>query len=146
MQKSRSALEYRKNENNLVQLNFRQLRGLTGTETDVEQLGVLGTWQLNPQWSVAGHWYRDLNNSATLDANLGVQYASCCWAIRVSAYRRIDRNFEDIRAGQTITPAPFDNGISIQFVITGLSVDSTGLAGMLQQGVFGYRRPFYLSH
>lgn len=146
MQKSRSALEYRKNENNLIQLNFRQLRGLTGTETDVEQVGTLGTWQLSSQWSVAGHWYRDLKNSATLDANFGVQYESCCWAVRVSAYRRIDRNFEDIQAGQTITPAPFDNGVSVQFVITGLSADRTGLAGMLQQGIFGYRRPFYLSH
>lgn len=146
MQKSRTALEYRKNENNLVQLNFRQLRGLTGTATDVEQIGTLGTWQLSSNWSVAGHWYRDLRNSATLDANLGVQYESCCWAVRVSAYRRIDRNFEDIQAGQTLTPAPFDNGISVQFVITGLSADRTGLAGMLQQGIFGYRRPFYLSH
>lgn len=146
LQKGRSALEYRKDENNLIQLNFRQLRGLTGTETDVEQVGTLGTWQLNPQWSVAGHWYRDARNGATLDANFGVQYESCCWAVRVSAYRRIDRNFEGVQAGQPLTPAEFDNGISVQFVITGLSADRSGLADMLQQGIFGYRRPFYLSH
>ncbi|MCL5050614.1 MAG: LPS assembly protein LptD [Firmicutes bacterium] len=146
MQKSRSALEYRKDENNLIQLNFRQLRGLTGTETDVEQVGALGAWQVSPQWSVAGHWYRDLRNSATLDANFGVQYESCCWAVRVSAYRRIDRNFEGIQAGLPLSPAEFDTGISLQFVITGLSADRSGLAGMLQQGIFGYRRPFYLSH
>ena len=146
MQKSRSAVEYRKDDSNLVQLNFRQVRGLIGTETDVEQIGALGTWQLNSQWSVAGHWYRDLRNSATLDANLGVQYASCCWAVRVSGYRRIDRNFEGIQANQPMAPADFDNGISVQFVITGLSADRSDLAGMLQQGIFGYRRPFYLSN
>lgn len=146
MQKSRSALEYRKDDSNLVQLNFRQVRGLIGTETDVEQLGLLGTWQMNPQWSVAGHWYRDLRNNTTLDANLGVQYSSCCWAVRLSAYRRIDRNFEGIRAGQALSPASIDNGISLQIVITGLGADRSDLAGMLQQGIFGYRRPFYLSN
>lgn len=146
MQKSRSALEYRKDDSNLLQLNFRQVRGLIGTETDVEQLGVLGTWQMNSQWSVAGHWYRDLRNSSTLDANMGVQYSSCCWAVRLSAYRRIDRNFEGIRADQAMSPANFDNGISLQIVITGLGADRSDLAGMLQQGIFGYRRPFYLSN
>lgn len=146
MQKSRSAVEYRKDESNLVQLNFRQVRGLLGSQTDVEQIGTLATWQLSSDWSVAGHWYRDLRNSATLDANIGVQYSSCCWAVRVSAYRRIDRNFEGIQPNQTLVPAEFDNGISLQFVITGLSTDSSSLSNMLQQGIFGYRRPFYLSN
>lgn len=146
MQKSRSALEYRKDDSNLLQLNFRQVRGLIGTETDVEQLGALGTWQMNSQWSVAGHWYRDLRNNTTLDANLGVQYSSCCWAVRLSAYRRIDRNFEGIQPDQAMSPANFDNGISLQIVITGLSADRSDLADMLQQGIFGYRRPFYLSN
>ncbi|WP_157981986.1 LPS-assembly protein LptD [Aliidiomarina sedimenti] len=145
MQKSRSAVEYRKDNSNLIQLNFRQVRGLIGTETDVEQVGMLGSWQLRSQWSVAGHYYRDLGNSRTLDANFGVQYESCCWAVRLSAYRRIDRNFEGIQSQQSLSPAEFDNGLSLQFVITGLSSDRSSLAGMLQQGIFGYRRPFYLS-
>lgn len=146
MQKSRSAVEYRKDESNLVQFNFRQVRGLIGSQTDVEQVGTLAAWELSSNWSVAGHWYRDLRNSSTLDANLGVQYSSCCWAVRVSAYRRIDRNFEGVQPNQTLVPAEFDNGISLQFVITGLSADSSSLSGMLQQGIFGYRRPFYLSN
>lgn len=146
MQKSRSAVEYRKDDSNLVQLNFRQVRGLIGTETDVEQLGLLGTWQLKSQWSAAGHVYRDIGNHTTLDASFGVQYESCCWAIRVSAYRRIDRNFEGVLRNQAIAPAEFDNGISLQFVITGLGADRSSLSGMLQQGIFGYRRPFYLNN
>lgn len=146
MQKSRSAVEYRKDDNNLVQLNFRQVRGLIGTETDVEQIGMLGTWQLSQNWAVAGHWYRDMQNGTTLDANFGVQYESCCWAVRLSGYRRIDRNFDGLQTNQALTPAEFDNGVSFQFIITGLSADRSSLVGMLQQGIFGYRRPFYLSN
>lgn len=146
MQKSRSAVEYRKDSSNLIQLNHRQVRGLIGSETDVEQVGLVTTWQVSPDWSVAGHWYRDLGNSRTLDANFGVQYERCCWALRVSAYRRIDRNFEGLTQNQVLAPAEFDNGISLQFVISGLSGDRSSLASMLQQGIFGYRRPFYLSN
>ncbi|WP_454671972.1 LPS-assembly protein LptD [Aliidiomarina sp. Khilg15.8] len=146
MQKSRSAVEYRKDSSNLIQLNHRQVRGLIGSETDVEQLGLVTTWQVSPDWSIAGHWYRDLGNSRTLDANFGVQYERCCWAVRVSAYRRIDRNFDGVAQNQVLAPAEFDNGISLQFVISGLSGDRSSLASMLQQGIFGYRRPFYLSN
>ncbi|RUO24304.1 LPS-assembly protein LptD [Aliidiomarina minuta] len=146
MQKSRSAVEYRKDSNNLIQLNHRQIRGLVGTEADVEQLGLVTTWQVHQDWSIAGHWYQDLRNGDALDVNFGFQYERCCWALRVSGYRRIDRNFEGISSTQPLTPAEFDNGISLQFVITGLSGDRSSLSNLLQQGIFGYRRPFYLSN
>lgn len=146
VQKSRIAIEYRKDDGNLLQLNHRRVRSLVGTQEEVEQVGFVGSWKLANNWSVASHWYNDLRTNRTMDALLGMQYDSCCWSVRVSAYRRVNRNFDLSFTDGPLPPADFDNGVSVQFILTGLSNSPTGMMNMLQQGIFGYRRPFYLSN
>ncbi|MCC5854495.1 MAG: LPS assembly protein LptD [Idiomarina sp.] len=146
VRKGRAAVEYRKDDGNLIQFNYRRVRGLLGTEQEVEQLGYVASWRLNAEWAFASHWYHDVRRGRTMDALIGLQYDSCCWSVRLSGYRRINRNFEIVTPGSPELPADFDNGVSVQFMITGLGGASDTLIGMLQQGIFGYRRPFYLSN
>lgn len=149
--KNRAAIEYRKDDRNLIQLNHRRVRGLVGTTQEVEQTGLVSAWRLSSAWSVAAHWYHDLQSNKAVDALFAVQYDECCWSVRLSAYRRIERNFEQLNMStynmlNSLPPAQFDNGIQLQFMLTGLSFGSGSLSDMLQQGIFGYRRPFYLSN
>lgn len=147
VRKSRVALEYRKDESNLIQLNHRRVRGLVGTTEEVEQVGIVTSWRIHQDWALASHWYQDLRTNRTMDALFGLQYDSCCWSIQVSAYRRVNRNY-DLNFGEGPLPlADFDNGVSLQFSLTGLSNRAgAGIMNLLQQGIFGYRRPFYLSN
>lgn len=149
--KARLAAEYRKNNDSLIQLNYRKVRGLAGSEQQsieqqVEQVGLVSSWRLASDWAVAAHWYQDVRRGTTMDALVGLQYESCCWSIRVSAYRRINRSFELVAPNTPVPPAEFDNGVSIQFMLTGLGGGPQILTDMLQQSIFGYRRPFYLSN
>lgn len=144
--KARLAAEYRQDNNNLVQLNYRKVQGLANTEQQVEQIGMVSSWQLDQDWALAAHLYQDIRRGTTMDALIGLQYESCCWSIRVNAYRRINRSFDIIVPGAPTPPAQFDNGINIQFMLTGLGSGSPRLTDMLQQSIFGYRRPFYLSN
>ena len=146
VRKSRVAVEYRKDHGNLIQLNHRRVRSLVGTDEEVEQVGLIGAWKLADNWSVASHWYSDMRTNRTMDALVGLQYDSCCWSMRVSAYRRVNRNYDLTFADGPLPAADFDNGISVQFILTGLSNSASGMMDMLQQGIFGYRRPFYLSN
>ncbi|MEX1221594.1 MAG: LPS assembly protein LptD [Idiomarina sp.] len=145
-QKSQTAVEYRKDHQNLIQINHRTATNLL--DEDIEQIGMQGAWNVSPQWQVAGNWYYDLNNSFTNDAMLGVQYSNCCWAVQISGYRRINRNLEAFQPNQmqAIGQPEFDNGVSVQFIIKGLGSSNRGLLDMLEQSLFGYRRPFYLSN
>lgn len=142
--KSQTAVEYRKDAQNLIQVSHRNATNLLAE--DIEQVGMQTVWSLNERWQVAGNWYYDLNNGRTNDAIFGVQYTNCCWALRVSAYRRINRNLELFPGAGTIGRPEFDNGVSVQFIIKGLGSDQRGLIDMLEQSLFGYRRPFYLSN
>ncbi|MCO4322631.1 LPS-assembly protein LptD [Aliidiomarina quisquiliarum] len=149
--KARLAAEYRKGNDNLIQLNYRKVRGLAGTEQQnleqqVEQVGLVSSWHIDSDWALAAHLYQDVRRGTTMDALVGLQYESCCWSIRVSAYRRMNRSFELVAPNAPVPPAEFDNGVSIQFMLTGLGGGSQRLTDMLQQSIFGYRRPFYLSN
>ncbi|MGM0480915.1 MAG: LPS-assembly protein LptD [Pseudomonadota bacterium] len=146
--KSQTALEYRLNKRKLVQLNHRKATNIFNN--DIEQVGSQAVWELNKQWQIAANVYYDLANDRVNDAIVGVQYSSCCWAVRVSAYRRINRDLEAELAGspinQNLSAAEFDNGVSLQFIISGLGTDNSSLIEMLEKSIYGYRRPFYLSN
>ncbi len=142
--KSQTSLEYRKNEFNLIQVSHRTVTSVLNES--IEQVGMLGVVELSPRWQLASNWYYDLHHNRTNDALIALQYSDCCWAMRISAYRRINRNFE-LNNGQPVIGAPeFDNGISFQFILKGLGGDNRSLLEVLEQGLFGYRHPFHLSN
>ncbi len=143
--KSQTALEYRKNSGNLVQVSHRKATNILNN--DIEQVGTQAVFAASKQWQVAANVFYDLTHDRVNDAMVGVQYSNCCWAVRVSAYRRINRDLEPAFNNATINAGTeFDNGISIQFIISGLASDNRGLIDMLEKSTYGYRRPFYLSN
>lgn len=143
-QKSQTALEYRKDEMNLVQLSHRNVTNIL--DDNIEQLGFQAVVELTSRWQMASNWYYDLQNKRSNDALLALQYSDCCWAIRFSAYRRINRNVEQQLIDPIANAPEFDNGISVQFIIKGLGSDDRSLLDMLEQSLFGYRHPFHLSN
>ncbi|MFC0446476.1 LPS-assembly protein LptD [Pseudidiomarina halophila] len=142
--KSQTAVEYRVNESNLVQLSHRQVTNILND--DIEQLGLQTVYQVNTKWQLATNWYYDLQQKRTNDALLALQYNDCCWAVRVSAYRRVNRNLELQQFDPLSGEPEFDNGVSIQFIIKGLGSDNGNLLELIEQSLFGYRHPFYLSN
>ncbi len=143
-QKSQTTVEYRKDQANLVQFSHRNVTTLLGD--NIEQLGVQSVLEISPQWQLASNWYYDLGQKRTNDALFAVQYSDCCWAVRVGAYRRINRSVADVLGSPMVGTPEFDNGISIQFIIKGLGSDNRSLIDLLEQSLFGYRHPFHLSN
>lgn len=143
-QKSQTAIEYRKDQANLVQFSHRNVTTLLGD--NIEQLGVQSVYEVSPRWQLASNWYYDLSQKRTNDALFAVQYSDCCWAFRVGAYRRINRSAADVLGSPMVGSPQFDNGISIQFIIKGLGSDNRSLIDLLEQSLFGYRHPFHLSN
>lgn len=143
-QKSQTAIEYRQGPVNLLQVSHRKATNILGN--NIEQLGMQAVLELTPQWQLAANWYYDLQYKRTNDGLLAVQYSDCCWAMRVGAYRRINRNLEIQQNTPGFDAPEFDNGISVQFIIKGLGSDNRSLLDLLEQSLFGYRHPFHLSN
>ncbi|MDX1525572.1 MAG: LPS assembly protein LptD [Pseudidiomarina maritima] len=142
--KSQTSIEYRKDSKNLMQVSHRTVTSIL--DDNIEQIGMLGVVELSPRWQIASNWYYDLHHNRTNDALIALQYSDCCWAMRVSAYRRIDRSFEFFNGQPVIGEPEFDTGVSFQFIIKGLGSDNQSLLDLLEQSLFGYRQPFHLSN
>lgn len=142
--KSNASIDYRGNENTLLQLNHRFSRAVSGVE--IQQVGLFGAVPLQQDWQLVASYYRDVANHRMIDANFGVQYESCCWAVRFVARRQVRANLET--AVTDINQfARLDSGFSLQFVFKGFGDKAGfGVADMLSNGIFSYRRPYLLTN
>ena len=139
VQRSSFATEYRVDDSKLIQLNHRYIRDLSGEQ--INQLGVSASWPMNDKWAWVARWYRDTERSRTTESFFGVQYESCCWALRVTAQRHLSNRFD---VNGVRTQDDFDSGIALQFVFKGIG-SSKGSTSMLEQGLFGYKQPYLLN-
>jgi LPS-assembly protein len=139
VERSSVATEYRIDDNKLLQVNHRYIRDLSGEE--INQFGVTASWPINEKWHWVGRWYRDANLSRTTESFAGIQYESCCWALRFTYQRSLSNRFD---AAGLRTTDEFDSGIGLQFIIKGIGSRRSN-SDMLEQGMFGYRQPYVLN-
>ena len=138
VERSSIGLEYRLARDKMVQFNHRFVRDLSGEQ--ISQLGLTASWPITSDWYWVGRWYRDIERHRTIESYTGLQYESCCWALRIVAQRQLTSRFDDDGLQST---DEFDSGIAIQFLFKGIGGDSSG-RDMLRDGLFGYRQPYLL--
>lgn len=142
--KSNASIDYRGNENTLLQLNHRYSRAVSGVE--IQQLGLVGAMPLKENWQLIASYYRDVTNHRMIDANIGLQYESCCWAIRFVARRQVRAEF-DFAVDNLNQLARLDSSFNVQFVFKGFGDKAGfGISDMLSNGIFSYRRPYLLTN
>ncbi|ENT4821984.1 TPA: LPS assembly protein LptD [Citrobacter farmeri] len=144
---SSSSIEYRRDEDRLVQLNYRYAspeyiqatlpaRYSTAEQykNGINQVGTVASWPIADRWSIVGAYYYDTNVNKAADQMLGVQYNSCCYAIRVGYERKLngwDSNKEH---------AVYDNVIGFNIELRGLSSNyGLGTKEMLRSNILPYQ-------
>ena len=80
---------YQHDRDKIAHLSYRFERD------SIRQTDVSAVWRLNPQWKAVWRWYYSFLDNKKLENAVGVEYESCCWAIRV-----VQREYiSDIEAG-----------------------------------------------
>lgn len=139
VERSSISLEYTSSKDRVAQINHRYVRELSGEE--INQIGVTASWPLGNKWHWVGRWYHDVTNHRTVESYTGLQYESCCWAVRIVAQRHLSNRYD---ANGLQSTNEFDSGVAFQFILKGLGGESEG-RDMLTEGLFGYRRPYLLN-
>lgn len=82
---------YQKNARRVLRLGYR-------FEQDVrKQVDIAGMWPLSARWKVVGRVLRSVRDHVTLESLAGIEYQSCCWALRVVQRRfRVDASEEEL--------------------------------------------------
>ncbi|KAF1697058.1 LPS-assembly protein LptD [Pseudoxanthomonas daejeonensis] len=107
----------------VVNVGYRYRRDL------LEQADFNFLYPINPVWSVVGRYYYSIDDDKLLEAVAGVQWDSCCLAVRALA-RRYVRN----REGE------LDNSIQFEFVLKGLGSAGQDTERTLRRAILGYYR------
>lgn len=143
--KSATKIDYQYTNNHIIQLSHRYTRNVSGNK--IEQVSLLTSGELTKDWQFVGRLTQDLVNHRNIESYAGVQYESCCWAIRFAYHRNINSKIND-QALFDQTHNEFDSGFVIQFVIKGLGgqQSSVGIEDMFNSSIFGYKRPYFLNN
>lgn len=147
---SSSAIEYRQDDERLVQLTYRYaspeyIQATLPTYSTAEQyregisqVGATASWPIVDRWSVVGAYYFDTNTHSSADQMLGVQYNSCCYAIRVGYERKL--NGWDYNSNKTGGRSKYDNSIGFSIELRGLSSNyGLGTQQMLRSNIMPYQ-------
>ncbi|HBE9117747.1 organic solvent tolerance protein [Citrobacter braakii] len=144
---SNSSIEYRRDENRMLQLNYRYAspeyiqaavpsRDVTKPqyENGISQVGAVASFPIADRWSIVGAYYFDTNVNKEADSMLGLQYNSCCYAIRFGYERKL--NGWD----NTQKHAVYDNTIGFNIELRGLSSNyGLGTNQMLRSNILPYQ-------
>jgi LPS-assembly protein len=110
-------------DDGVVNLSYRKRRDL------LEEADFSFLYPVTPSWSVVGRYYRSLETDSLLEGIAGVQWDSCCLAVR-AVVRRYVRNRE----------GDMNNSIQVEFILKGLGSAGQNTERTLRRGILGYYR------
>ncbi|HDR2624299.1 LPS assembly protein LptD [Enterobacter cancerogenus] len=143
---SSAAIEYRRDEDRMVQFTYRYASPeyIQATlpnyaksvqyKDGISQVGGAASWPIADRWSIVGAYYFDTNANKAADQMVGLQYNSCCYALRVGYERKL--NGWDTQNVQS----KYDNVIGFNIELRGLSSNyGLGTQQMLRSNILPYR-------
>jgi LPS-assembly protein len=131
-------LDFKGENNELIQLNHRYNENVS--DNTIEQVGIFASYPIGEQWQLVSSYQRDLQTNRSVEFLTGVQYQSCCWAIQISGSRQIETDLNKPVGEGLSDTAKFDSSIQIKFIM-GLDAQK-----LLNQSIFSYRRPYFLTN
>ena len=127
-------LSYQNNHKNYSLLSNQQV--IAGTPPPRSSIFngsfVLG---MTPTWATFGDLSYSLENNGPIAEFAGIQYSSCCWAIRLGDYRYVVNNNPNT---PNILTGSMSNTVLLQFLLKGLGGMSSGPVNNLLASIPSY--------
>jgi len=116
-------LRYHPSTRKILNLSYRF------QDTVLEQSDISLLWPVYRQWHLLGRWnYSHLQNQA-LEGLAGLEYQSCCWALRLASRRYLSD-----------TAGEYQNTVYLQLELKGLTNIGDSIENMLENGILGYQQ------
>ena len=111
-------IQYRPGESKAINAGYRYVRD------SLEQTDFSFAWPLGKKWNAIGRYNYSLRDSRPLNRFAGLEYETCCWAVRLLGQRSVVRS-----SGEE------DTSISFQFELKGFSNIGSGSAESLERDI-----------
>lgn len=95
---------------------------------DLEQADVSVFWPLGRRWKALARWNYSLRDDRVLEAFGGLEYDTCCWAVRLVARQHVNT----VDGGE-------NRAFYVQVVLKGLGRLGEDIDTLMERGILGYR-------
>jgi LPS-assembly protein len=116
-------------EAGIVNIGYRYRRSSVSRNDLLEQADFSFLYPINPNWSVVGRYYHSILDDKPLEALAGVQWESCCLAVRALARRYLRNRTGDL-----------NSSFQIEFELKGLGSAGQDTRRILRRAILGYDR------
>ncbi|MDI1352146.1 MAG: LPS assembly protein LptD, partial [bacterium] len=120
----------------LINADVTSVRAHGSQDNSLHQAIISVAWPLTEKWGAIGAYSHNISKNYNMMSLFGVQYDSCCWAMRVlggRTFKSLNANFEP----------RYNDNIYVQLLLKGLgSIANSDPYNILSTYVPGYSDPF----
>jgi len=113
----------------VVNLGYRYRRNVVNRQDLLKQADFSFLYPVNANWSVVGRYYYSLLDHKPLEQLAGLQWESCCLAVRVLGRRYLRNRTGDL-----------NNSLQVEFELKGLGSAGQDTERVLRRAILGYDR------
>ncbi len=115
-------LQYKPSRRHILNLGYRF------EKERQKQVDISFFWQVSNAWSAVGRWNYSQYDRRLLESLAGLEYSSCCWAVRMLSQRFLVDSAKE----------KYDESVSLQLELKGLSAIGHNIRQILERGILGY--------
>jgi len=117
----------------IVNFSYRYRRVPGSINTLLEQYDASAVYPIAERWRLLGRWSYSVKEQRTVEALAGVEYDSCCVAVRLVGRHYVDSfNFSSAKAST-------NNAIMFELEFKGLGAFNGQTEQFLRRGILGYQ-------
>jgi LPS-assembly protein len=120
-QLAEARLGYRSGDSKIANISYRF------REDFLEEIDISAAWPIGARWNLVGRYDYSIQDRQPLEGFVGVEYETCCWAVRTIWRRNVTR-----RTGDS------DTSISLQLILKGFGNPASAADRLLDRGILGY--------
>ncbi|HED34175.1 MAG TPA: LPS-assembly protein LptD, partial [Gammaproteobacteria bacterium] len=126
-------LSYAASEKAVFNVGYRFFRDPANEINNLEQTDVSFAWPFARNYALLGRWNYSLTEQRDLQTLVGLEYESCCWALRLVSQRYITNDTED----------PYRTDFMFQLILKGFGSSANKKASSsLKFAIPGYQPDF----
>ncbi len=129
-------LHYEPADNHIINLGHRFRRNFG---RKIEEAEVAFAWPIKENWRFLSRYSRDLSQNRTNESFFGLEYESCCWAVRLVNRRYLNIQLDNqgnLLSGQGDL---HNSGVFVQFVLKGIGSLRGSTTEFLEESIYGYQ-------
>ena len=127
-------LSYAASDKAVFNMGYRFFRDADNESNSIEQTDLSFAWPIAKNYSLLSRWNYSLTDKRDIETIVGLEYESCCWALRLISQRYLNNTSNNLNTDE------YNSSIMLQFVLKNFgSLSERGATETLKHAILGYQ-------